>query len=261
MEILAIAVLGVFALGYLVLGGADIGVGMLLPFLGRDGAERRVVLATVAPFFLGNEVWLVATAGVLVGAFPDLEGELLSGLFPAVVALLAGWMVRDAGLWSRGRVEARAWAAGCDGAIVLGSWTVALSWGWMFAGLLAGVTDRVVTGPGAALAALAVATLFAAHGLAFAGLRLAGPLRARAGAFSGRSGTAGEAQTFALTTAAMVALGLAVGLRLPLAESAVDSATLSLLVPAMAAVTPLLLAAQAWVWWIFRHRVHGPSYL
>ncbi|MGW1678292.1 cytochrome d ubiquinol oxidase subunit II [Saccharopolyspora sp. NPDC002376] len=258
MELLAIAVLGVFALGYFLLGGADIGVGMLLPVLGRDARQRRLVITAIAPFFLGNEVWLVATAGILVGSFPVLEGELLTGLFPAVVLLLTSWIVRDMGLWLRGRVDARAWWAVCDAAVIGGSWGVALSWGWMFAGLLAGQIHEVATGPGAALAAVAIATLFALHGLAFARLRLTGSPRQRAGALFGRCG---EWPGFALTAGVMALLCLAVGFRLPLAENAADSGTLELLLPALLVLTPVLIAAQAGVWWTFRARVERPSYL
>lgn len=255
---LAIGVLALFALGYLVLAGADLGVGMLLPYLGRTRGERRLVIAAIAPFFLGNEVWLVVTAGLLVGLFPALEGDLLSGLLPAVVALIAGWVTRDMGLWLRGRVERAGWQALCDGAIVAGSWVTALSWGWILSGVLAGVTDRVIAGPGAALAAIAIALVFAAHGLAFAGLRLTGPLRARA---RGLTGASGEVRTYALTATAMAGLGIAAGIRLPLAENAADPSTLAFLLPVLLIATPLLVATQAWVWWTFRHRVDHPSYL
>lgn len=249
MELLAIALLGFFVLGYLVLGGADIGVGMTLPFLGRDSDDRRVVIAAIAPFFLGNEVWLVATAGILAGGFPVLEGTLLSGLFGAFVALLVGWVVRDMGLWLRGRVDARMWRALCDAAITVGSATVALCWGWVFTRLLLGTS-----GPATVVGAVAIAALFAAHGLAFAGLRLSGTLRDRVGRL-------GWPRSFAATSAAMALLCLAVGLRLPLSTSAADPATLSLIMPVLLVVTPLLVAAQAMVWRIFRHRVKGPSYL
>ncbi|MDA3645572.1 cytochrome d ubiquinol oxidase subunit II [Saccharopolyspora indica] len=258
MELLAIAVLGVFALGYFLLGGADVGVGMLLPALGRDARQRRLVVTAIAPFFLGNEVWLVATAGILVGFFPVLEGELLTGLFPAVVLLLVGWIVRDMGLWLRARADGRAWCAGCDAAITGGSWGVALSWGWMFAGLLAGQIHEVATGPGALLAAVAIAMLFAVHGLAFARLRLSGPPHQRASALFGRCG---ERAGLALTSAALVLLCLAVGFRLPLLENAADPGTLGLLLPAVLVLMPLLIAAQALVWWTFRARVERPLYL
>ncbi|MGW6457377.1 cytochrome d ubiquinol oxidase subunit II [Streptomyces sp. NPDC055078] len=174
METLAIALLGFFAAGYFVVAGTDIGTGMLVPYLGRDDAERRLVLTSFAPFFLGNEVWLVATAGVFIGCFPELEGELFSGQFGVLIALLAGWIVRDMGLWLRGRAPWRRWRAGCDGAVVCGSWTVALSWGWLLAALFSGTPGSVASGPVAVLTSLAVAVLFCAHGLGFAALRLTG---------------------------------------------------------------------------------------
>jgi cytochrome bd ubiquinol oxidase subunit II len=258
MDILAVAALGFFAVGYFVLAGADIGVGMALPYLGRGAAERRVVIAAIAPFFLGNEVWLVGTVGVLAGAFPVLEGKLLSGLFPAVISLLVGWIVRDMGLWLRGRAGARLWWALCDGAITAGSWTVALSWGWMLAGLLDRTSDRVIGGPFAVVGAVVIAALFLAHGLAFAALRLTGSARARARLLAAATA---ERRTFAVTSAAMVILPVAAGARLSPVDGVADSGTLAVLIPAILTVLPVLIAAQAWVWRVFRHRVTGPSYL
>ncbi|MER6512419.1 cytochrome d ubiquinol oxidase subunit II [Nonomuraea sp. NPDC001636] len=244
-----IFVLAFFALGYLVLGGADIGVGMALPYLGRSAGERREVIAAIAPFFLGNEVWLVAAAGVLAGLFPDLEGHLLSGNYAVVVALLVSWVVRDMGLWLRGRVPGARWQAFWDGAIVAGSWGLALSWGLLLAEVLLGIQ-----GPLVLLAALVVAALFAVHGLAFAALRLRGSLRERAGVLSGE---AGEGRTYALTAGALLVVGVLAGLRLPL----VAGSSGALLAPVILVLIPLLVASQGWVWWTFRHRVSGPSYL
>ncbi|MDP4505996.1 cytochrome d ubiquinol oxidase subunit II [Nonomuraea turcica] len=244
-----IFILAFFALGYLVLAGADIGVGMTLPYLGRSADERREVIAAIAPFFLGNEVWLVATAGVLAGLFPELEGELLSGNYSVVVGLLVAWVVRDMGLWLRGRVPGRRWAGFWDGATVAGSWGLALSWGLLLSHVLLGIH-----GPIALLPALVVAALFATHGLTFAALRLRGALRERAAVLSGE---AGEGRTYALTAAALVAVGMLAGLRLPLHPGTAGS----LLVPVILGLIPLLVAVQGWVWWTFRHRVTGPSYL
>ncbi|MGP3959232.1 cytochrome d ubiquinol oxidase subunit II [Nonomuraea sp. 3N208] len=256
-----IFILAFFALGYLVLAGADIGVGMALPYLGRSADERREVIAAIAPFFLGNEVWLVATAGVLAGLFPELEGELLSGNYSVVVALLLAWVVRDMGLWLRGRVPGRRWAGFWDGATVAGSWGLALSWGLLLSHVLLGIR-----GPIALLPALVVAALFVTHGLTFAALRLRGVLRERAavlsgGAGPGRSVGAGwsgvDVRTYALTAAALVAVGVLAGLRLPLHPGTAGA----VLVPVILVLIPLLVAAQGWVWWTFRHRVTGPSYL
>ncbi|MFD8641134.1 cytochrome d ubiquinol oxidase subunit II [Streptomyces zaomyceticus] len=259
METLAIALLAFFTAGWFVLAGADIGTGMLTPWLGRSDPERRLVLASFAPFFLGNEVWLVATAGVLVGCFPALEGELLSGQFPVLVALLTGWIVRDTGLWSRGRGPGPRWRAGCDAAVACGSWTVALSWGWLLAALLTGRPYTPATGLTGVLTALAVAALFCAHGVGFATLRLTGLPYERARRLVGRAGR--PWQPFALTAVLMGGLPLWAGTALPLAGRTADPATLGLLVPALLVVTPLLVTVQAWIWHTFRHRVSGPSYL
>ncbi|WP_351229177.1 cytochrome d ubiquinol oxidase subunit II [Streptomyces sp. NPDC002133] len=258
METLAIVLLGFFAAGYFALAGADIGTGMVAPHLGRDERERRLVLASFAPFFLGNEVWLIATAGLLVGCFPDLEGELLSGQFAVVVPLLAGWITRDTGLWLRGRGGGRGWRAVCDAAVVCGSWVVALAWGWLLAALSTGRPGELATGPVAVLTATAVAALFAVHGLGFAAMRLTGAPYERARRLVGRTG---PGKSFALTALLMGALPLFAGSGLELGSSAADGATLALLVPALLVVTPLLVAAQAWTWRTFRHRVTRPSYL
>jgi len=244
-----IFVLGFFAIGYLVLAGTDIGVGMALPYLGRTPGERREVIAAIAPFFLGNEVWLVATGGMLVGLFPRLEGALFADGYAAVVALLVSWVVRDMGLWLRGRVPYRRWQGWWDGAITAGSWGLALSWGVLLGGITLGVE-----GPVALVAAVAVAALFGAHGLAFAALRLRGAPHRRAAVLSGG---AGEWRTFALTAAALAAVGVFAGLRLPPAAGSSGAP----LAPVILALIPVLVAAQAWVWWTFRHRVTGPSYL
>ncbi|WP_327089155.1 cytochrome d ubiquinol oxidase subunit II [Nonomuraea sp. NBC_01738] len=242
-----IFILAFFGLGYLILAGADIGIGMLLPYLGRTPGERREVIAAIAPFFLGNEVWLVATAGVLAGLFPHVEEVLLAGNFVTIVALVTAWVIRDMGLWLRGRVPGARWQAFWDGAIVAGSWGLALAWGTLFSEILLGVSW-----PAAILPALAVAALYGTHGLAFATLRLRGHLHDRAGVLAKGSGEIG---TYALTTGALVLVGVLVGLRLPLEGGS------PFLVPVILVLIPFLVASQAWVWWIFRHPVTGPSYL
>ena len=85
METLWLLVLGTLTVGYFALAGFDYGTGLLLPFRGKDEALHRMT-----PFFLGNEVWLVAAIGVLFAAFPRLEGELLSGAHSTFTLVLAG---------------------------------------------------------------------------------------------------------------------------------------------------------------------------
>ncbi|MER7519785.1 cytochrome d ubiquinol oxidase subunit II [Streptomyces sp. NPDC126499] len=259
MDTLALALLAFFATGWFVLAGADVGTGMLTPYLGRTDHERRLVLASFAPFFLGNEVWLIATAGVLAGCFPELEGTLLTGQLPVLLPLLTGWIVRDVGLWTRGRGPGPRWRALCDGAVTAGSWMLALATGWLLAALLTGRPYEPATGPTAVLAALAVAALFAAHGLGFATLRLTGLPYERARRLVGRARRPWH--SFALTAVLLGALPLAGGSALAPGSHTADPGTLGLLVPALLAVTVPLVGVQAWIWHAFRHRVSGPSYL
>lgn len=258
MEFLAVAVLAFFAVGYFLLGGADIGTGMVLPFVARTSDERRLVVTAIAPFFLANEVWLVAVAGLLAGAFPPVEYELLHGLFLPFVTLLCGWVLRDLGLWMRGRLDSRSWRNGCDFAVVLGSWAVALSWGAILTSVLAGSPERPVTGLGAVLSAVVIALLFAAHGAAFTALRLNGVLRHRARRLTRDFSERG---LLAVTGGCLAALCIAAGVRLDVAGGTAHPDSLAFLIPGVLAVMPLLLAAQAWVWLTFRRRVTEPSYL
>lgn len=248
MEHAAIALLAFYALGYLILGGADIGLGMMMPFLAKTAPERRQVVKGIVPFFLGHEVWLVAAAGVLIGCFPELEGHLLAGAFPAVVTLLLGWIARDVGLWTRGRAASPAWRGFCDVLICAGSWVVAFSWGVFLLW-----TGGEWPGGVGFLLALLVVLLFAAHGLGYAGLRLS------AGGAVGRrvrqlSGRVGGRVLFALTSSAMILTGVATGRGLSLVEGAAAPETLGFLVPALLVITPFVFAAQVGMWWLLRAR-------
>lgn len=253
MDHAAIALLAFYAIGYLILGGADIGLGMLMPFLARSAPERRQVVRGIIPFFLGHEVWLVAAAGVLVGCFPELEGHLLTTAFPAVVTLLLGWIARDVGLWTRGRSASCAWRGFCDVLICAGSWVVALSWGVFLLW-----TGGEWPGGIGVLLALLVVLLFAAHGLGYAGIRLTaeGAVGTRVRQLSGR---VGGPVLFLLTSAAMVLTGVAAGRGLSLMDGAADPETLAVLVPALLIITPLVTAAQAAMWWLLRARANPES--
>jgi cytochrome d ubiquinol oxidase subunit II len=176
-------VLGLFFASYLVLGGCNYGVGMLVPRAGT-APQRRVALNAVGPFFLANEVWLAATAGLLFGAFPMLEGELLSGLYPLVSLAVAGVVLVITAFQLRSRAAA-AGARRWDRLIVTGSLLAAGGWGAVLGALLQGVplhpaghvagTGHVATAFTAACA-LTLVALAAAHGAAFLTLRLpAGP--------------------------------------------------------------------------------------
>ncbi|WP_372347224.1 cytochrome d ubiquinol oxidase subunit II [Streptomyces sp. KL116D] len=194
LETAWLALLGLLLAGYFVLGGYDYGVQMLRPLLGdsdsdsdsdrdetQDAHGTHDALDAIAPFFLGNEVWLVAFAGVLFGAFPHLEGSLLPGLYPLVVAILAGLVIGNAAVQLRRRARSTRGRRIWDALIVAGGAVPAACWGLVVGLLLHGVPRRAdgsfrvgaaeVFTPFVLACGATTLLLFAAHGAAFAALR------------------------------------------------------------------------------------------
>ena len=97
---IAIAVLWT---GFFVLEGFDFGVGMLRGVIGRNEAERRVVIATIGPVWDGNEVWLIVAGAGIFAAFPSWYATMFSSLYLAMVLLLVALIVRGVSFEFRGK--------------------------------------------------------------------------------------------------------------------------------------------------------------
>jgi|SRR5579862_3204609 cytochrome bd ubiquinol oxidase subunit II len=83
------AVIGVAVALYVILDGFDLGIGILFPFAKND-AERDRMLASIAPFWDGNETWLVLGGGGLLVAFPRAYSIIMPAFYlPLIVMLLA----------------------------------------------------------------------------------------------------------------------------------------------------------------------------
>ncbi|MEV4893483.1 cytochrome d ubiquinol oxidase subunit II, partial [Nonomuraea sp. NPDC055795] len=181
MDMLWLAILGFLLTGYFILGGYDYGVQLALPFTGRDESARRQTLAALGPFFFGNEVWLIGAAGVLFGAFPFLEGTLLSGAYPLIVALLLGLAAGKSAVQLRGRTAGASGRRAWDVLLTAGGLIPAMALGMLIGLLLTGVPLRgghsftlsagEVLHPFVLLCGLSTVLVFAAHGGAFLALR------------------------------------------------------------------------------------------
>ena len=98
--------------GYFVLEGFDFGVGMLLPVLTRNEAERRVLINTIGPVWDGNEVWLLVAGGATFAAFPEWYATLFSGFYLPLLLILLALIVRGVSFeyrHKRDRDDWRAW--------------------------------------------------------------------------------------------------------------------------------------------------------
>src|SRR5579859_5259529 len=133
-------VIAVLWCGYFLLEGFDFGVGILLPVLGRDDTERRVLINTVGPVWDGNEVWLLVAGGATFAAFPAWYAGVFSGFYLAFALLLVGLILRGIGIEYRGKAITDSGRRWCDGAIIVGSFVPALLLGVAFANFIRGVS-------------------------------------------------------------------------------------------------------------------------
>ncbi|MGH3520465.1 MAG: cytochrome d ubiquinol oxidase subunit II [Haloechinothrix sp.] len=177
-------------LGYLFLEGFDFGVGMLLPVLGRDETERRVVVNTIGPVWDGNEVWLIVAIGATFAAFPGWYASLLSTAYLPVLLFLLALIGRGVAFEYRGKVDSVRWRGTWDRVICTGSWVATLCVGAVLTANVIGLPiDANGNRVGGALAAIrwesllgavAVAGYALVHGAVFLALKTEGEIRERA---------------------------------------------------------------------------------
>jgi cytochrome d ubiquinol oxidase subunit II len=188
--------IAVLWVGYLVLEGFDFGVGMLLPVLGRNEPERRVMINTIGPVWDGNEVWLIVAGGATFAAFPDWYATLFSGFYLPLLLILVALIVRGVAFEYRGKLDDATWRARWDLAIIVGSAVPAVLWGVALANIVRGVpideakeyTGSLFTllNPFGLLGGLTTLLLFTLHGALFCALKTSGEIRDRAAALAVR---------------------------------------------------------------------------
>jgi cytochrome d ubiquinol oxidase subunit II len=125
--------------GYVVLDGFDLGVGVLHLFLARTEPERRAMLASIGPVWDGNEVWLLAGGGTLYFAFPLLYASAFSGFYLPLMMVLWLLILRGVSLELRNHIEVGVWRALLDGLFGLSSTLLTIFFGAALANVLRGV--------------------------------------------------------------------------------------------------------------------------
>jgi cytochrome bd ubiquinol oxidase subunit II len=81
-------------IGYSILDGFDLGIGALLPFIGKTKEEKDVLINSIGPVWDGNEVWLITGGGALFAAFPHAYATAFSGFYPAMMLVLLALIFR-----------------------------------------------------------------------------------------------------------------------------------------------------------------------
>ena len=185
---IAIALLWI---GYLLLEGFDLGVGMHMLITAKDEPSKRVMLNTIGPVWDGNEVWLITAGAAIFAAFPFWYASLFSTLYVPLVLVLLGLIFRAVAIEYRGKRDSDRWRRAWDLALGLGSFVVAFGIGAALAltttGLPLDAAGNRVGGPfvwltpAAVLGGLAVVGFCLVHAATFLALKTDGPVRARAG--------------------------------------------------------------------------------
>ena len=186
---------------YAALDGFDLGCGLLFPFAPSDDARSRI-MNSIAPFWDGNETWLILGGGGLLAAFPVAYGVILSGLYIPVIIMLFGLIFRGVAFELRFKSNSSLFV--WDLAFFIGSFLAAFMQGVMLATIVQGmpVENRVFAGGGfdwltpfSLLGGLAVVAGYALHGSTWLIMK-----------------THGDLQKWAALAAEYAALGLAVAL-------------------------------------------------
>jgi cytochrome d ubiquinol oxidase subunit II len=191
LPILWFVIVAFFWSGYFLLEGFDFGVGMLLPFLPRNEAERSVMFKAIGPVWDGNETWLVVAGGATFAAFPAWYASMFSGFYIALLLVLVCLIVRVVSFEWRDKSTRPRWRTIWLWANTAGSLGASLIWGIGLSALLYGMpldSNGDFTGtfwdlfhPYTVVAGLAAVVLFAFHGATFLTLRTTGDLCDRAG--------------------------------------------------------------------------------
>ena len=186
----------VLFIGFFFLEGFDYGVGILLPFLGKDDTDRRILINTIGPVWDGNEVWMITAGGAMFAAFPHWYATMFSGFYLALLLMLLALIMRGVSFEFRSKDRRPAWRSLWDWAIFGGSLVSALLWGVAISNLIRGVAigaDMQYSGgllpllnPFSLLGGLVFVALFSLHGANFICLKTKGELRDRAHALGAR---------------------------------------------------------------------------
>ena len=195
---------GVLLIGFAVTDGLDMGVGALLPFLGKKDDERRVIINTIGPHWDGNQVWLITAGGAIFAAWPLVYATAFSGFYFAMLLALFALFFRPVGFDYRSKIENRVWRGAWDWGLFVGGAVPALVFGIAFGNLLQGVPFHLdpllrpyytgtfwgLLNPFALLAGVVSVAMLMLHAAVWLQLRTEEPIATRAIAWARWSGRA-----------------------------------------------------------------------
>ncbi|TPW32303.1 cytochrome d ubiquinol oxidase subunit II [Martelella alba] len=194
--------LGVLLIGYAIMDGFDLGTATLLPFVGRNDVERRIVINTIGPVWEGNQVWLILGGGAIFAAWPLIYAVSFSGFYLAMFAILFALILRPVGFKYRSKRESAAWRNTWDWLLFIGGFVPTLIIGVALGNTLQGVPFRFddslrvfydgsffgLLNPFALLTGLVCVAMLVMHGASWLTLKSDGPVAERARGYGAIAG-------------------------------------------------------------------------
>lgn len=204
--------LGILLIGFAIMGGRDLGIGMLHTIVARTDEERRVLLNLVGPTWEGNQVWLILGGGAIFAAFPPLYAVSFSGFYIAMIAILLALILRPVGFKYRGKMPSQRWRNTWDWSLFVGGFVPSLVFGVAVGNLFLGAPFRLddtlratyegdflgLLTPFAVLCGLVSVAMLVTQGASVIAGRTTGPMADRAARYG---------QWMALTTVVLFLLG------------------------------------------------------
>jgi cytochrome d ubiquinol oxidase subunit II len=179
------AVIGVAVAMYIILDGFDLGIGIVFPFA-RDEAERDQMMRSIAPFWDGNETWLVLGGAGLFVAFPRAYAIIMPAMYLPVIVMLLALVFRGIAFEFRTVSHSK---TGWSKAFFVGSTIAAFAQGVILGGMIQGINvkDGAYAGgsfdwatPFALLCGLALVAGYGLLGVTWLALKTEGPVAIRA---------------------------------------------------------------------------------
>jgi len=186
--------LGVLFIGFAITDGFDMGSCTLLPFLGKNDVERRLIINAVGPTWEGNQTWLITAAGATFAAWPLVYAVAFSTFYIPLLLTLFALFFRPVGFDYRSKLTDPLWRNAWDWGLFVGSVVPAFIFGVAFGNLFLGVpfeldSDMRVAGSGnllgylspfALLSGLISVLMLCLHGAVFLQLKTEGEVAERA---------------------------------------------------------------------------------
>ncbi|UJF24678.1 cytochrome d ubiquinol oxidase subunit II [Suttonella sp. R2A3] len=139
MKVIWWLLIGALLIGFAIMDGHDMGIGSLLPFVGKTDSERRVIINSIGVHWEGNQVWFITGGGAIFAALPLVYASAFSGFYWAMLAVLWALFFRPVGFKYRSMIQHDLWRRTWDWLLFVGSFVPALIFGVAMGNLLLGV--------------------------------------------------------------------------------------------------------------------------